>query len=77
MVGELRKSLADCDEVIKRNPYHFGALAGYAQIYIRLEYYDRALDYSRRALDGQSEHGGRPAQPDAARAPPGSSGASR
>jgi tetratricopeptide (TPR) repeat protein len=51
MVGELRKSLADCDEVIKRNPYHFGALAGYAQIYIRLEYYDRALDYSRRALD--------------------------
>ncbi|MEO8305911.1 MAG: tetratricopeptide repeat protein [Betaproteobacteria bacterium] len=50
MVGDLRKSLADCDEVIKRNPYHFGALAGYAQIYIRLEYYERALDYSRRAL---------------------------
>jgi tetratricopeptide (TPR) repeat protein len=50
LVGELRKSLADCDEVVKRNPYHFGALAGYAQIYVRLEYYDRALDYSRRAL---------------------------
>ena len=50
LAGELRKSLADCDEVIKRNPYHFGALAGYAQIYVRLEYYDRALDYSRRAL---------------------------
>jgi tetratricopeptide (TPR) repeat protein len=50
LVGELRKSLADCDEVVKRNPYHFGALAGYAQIYFRLEYYDRALDYSRRAL---------------------------
>ncbi len=49
--GELRKSLADCDEVIKRNPYHFGALAGYALIYIRLEYYDRALEYSRRALE--------------------------
>ena len=48
--GELRKSLADCDEVMKRNPYHFGALAGYAQIYARLEYYDRALEYSRRAL---------------------------
>jgi tetratricopeptide (TPR) repeat protein len=47
----LRKSLADCDEVMKRNPYHFGALAGYAQIYIRLEYYDRALEYSRRALE--------------------------
>ena len=51
LVGDLRKSLADCDEVMKRNPYHFGALAGYALIYIRLEYYDRALDYSRRALD--------------------------
>jgi len=35
---------------MKRNPYHFGALAGYVQIYVRLEYYDRALDYSRRAL---------------------------
>jgi tetratricopeptide (TPR) repeat protein len=51
LVGDLRKSLADCDEVMKRNPYHFGALAGYSQIYIRLEYYDRALDYARRALD--------------------------
>jgi tetratricopeptide (TPR) repeat protein len=51
VAGDLRKSLADCDEVMKRNPYHFGALAGYAQIYIRLEYYDRALEYSRRALE--------------------------
>jgi tetratricopeptide (TPR) repeat protein len=50
LVGELRKSLADCDEVMKRNPYHFGALAGYAQIYARLGYYQRALDYSQRAL---------------------------
>jgi tetratricopeptide (TPR) repeat protein len=51
IVGELRKSLADCGEVIKRNPNHFGALAGYTQIYIQLEYYDRALDYARRALE--------------------------
>jgi tetratricopeptide (TPR) repeat protein len=50
IVGDLRKSLADCDEVMKRNPHHFGALAGYAQIYFRLEYYDRAIEYSRRAL---------------------------
>ena len=50
LAGDLRKSLADCDEVMKRNPYHFGALAGYAQIYVSLEYYDRALEYSRRAL---------------------------
>jgi tetratricopeptide (TPR) repeat protein len=51
VAGDLRKSLADCDEVMKRNPYHFGALAGYAQIYVKLERYDRALEYSRRALE--------------------------
>ncbi len=50
LAGDLHKSLADCDEVIKRNPYHFGALAGYAQIYVRLEYYERALEYARKAL---------------------------
>jgi tetratricopeptide (TPR) repeat protein len=51
VAGDLRKSLADCDEVMKRNPYHFGALAGYAQIYVKLERYERALEYSRRALE--------------------------
>jgi tetratricopeptide (TPR) repeat protein len=51
LAGDMRKSLADCDEVMKRNPYHFGALSGYALIYVRLERYERALEYSRRALD--------------------------
>ena len=50
LAGDLKKSLADCDEVMKRNPNHFGALSGYAQIYVRLERYERANDYSRRAL---------------------------
>lgn len=50
LAGDLRRSLADCDEVMKRNPYHFGALSGYAQIYTQLEYYERALEYARRAL---------------------------
>ena len=50
LAGELRKSLADCDEVIKRNPNHFGALAGYGQIYFRLEQYERAIEYWKRAL---------------------------
>ena len=27
LLGEYQKSLADCDEVMKRNPYHFGALS--------------------------------------------------
>jgi tetratricopeptide (TPR) repeat protein len=48
--AEPLKSLADCDEVIKRNPYHFGALSGYALIYLHLGRYELALEYSRRAL---------------------------
>lgn len=50
LAGEMRKSLADCDEVMKRNPQHFGALSGYGQIYVRLEEYEKAIDYFRRAL---------------------------
>lgn len=50
LTGDLTRSLADCAEVMKRNPYHFGALAGYAQIYVRLENYERALAYAQRAL---------------------------
>ena len=50
ITGEYQKSLADCDEVIKRNPAHFGALAGYGQIYLRLDDPERALEYFRRAL---------------------------
>lgn len=51
LAGEHRKSPADCAQVIKRNPYHFGALAGYGQIYLRLEDYERSLAYFHRALE--------------------------
>jgi tetratricopeptide (TPR) repeat protein len=50
LAGEFRKSLADCDEVMKRNRYHFGALAGYGQIYFQQERYDKAIKYWKRAL---------------------------
>jgi tetratricopeptide (TPR) repeat protein len=50
LAGDLRKSLADCDEVMKRNPNHFGALAGYGQIYFQLEQYEKAIEYWKRAL---------------------------
>ena len=50
LAGEYKRSLADCDEVIKRNPQHFGALSGYGQIYLRLDQPDKALLYFRRAL---------------------------
>ena len=49
-IGEFQKSLRDCDEVIKRNPLHFGALAGYGLIYSRLEQPERSLGYFKRAL---------------------------
>ena len=51
MAGDFRHSLADCDEVMKRNPNHFGALSGYGQIYFQLEQYDKAIEYWRRALE--------------------------
>ncbi|QJR12923.1 hypothetical protein DSM104443_04017 [Usitatibacter rugosus] len=50
LMEEYEKSLADCDEVMKRNPYHFGALSGYFQIYLEMEEYERAIRYGRRAL---------------------------
>jgi len=50
LAGEYRRSLADCDEVLKRNPNHFGALSGYGQIYLQLDRPDKALEYFRRAL---------------------------
>ncbi|HET7401515.1 MAG TPA: tetratricopeptide repeat protein [Usitatibacter sp.] len=51
MAGDYEKSLADCAEVMKRNPLHFGALAGYFQIYVALDDFERAVRYGRRALD--------------------------
>ena len=51
LAGEYRRSLADCDEVIKRNPQHFGALSGYGQIYLQLGQPGKALEYFRRALE--------------------------
>jgi tetratricopeptide (TPR) repeat protein len=50
LMGEYRKSLADCDEVIKRNPLHYGALSGYGMIYVQLDQPARALEYFERAL---------------------------
>src|SRR5256885_997629 len=50
LMGAYAKSLADCDEVLKRNPYHFGALSGYGMIYLQLDQPARALEYFARAL---------------------------
>lgn len=50
LLGDYEKSLADCSEVLKRNPQHFGALSGYGMIYLQLDQPERALDYFERAL---------------------------
>jgi len=51
LAGDFRRSIADCDEVLKRNPGHFGALAGLGQIYVQLDQPADALKWLRRALD--------------------------
>jgi tetratricopeptide (TPR) repeat protein len=51
LAGDYQRSLDDCDEVIRRNPAHFGALSGYGQIYFQLEEYEKAIAWWRRALE--------------------------
>jgi tetratricopeptide (TPR) repeat protein len=50
LLGENDRSIADCDQVLARNPLHFGALAGYGQLMLRKREPRRALDYFERAL---------------------------
>ena len=50
LLGEDELSLKDCDEVVRRNPQHFGVLAGYGQIYLRKGELQRALDYFEQAI---------------------------
>jgi tetratricopeptide (TPR) repeat protein len=50
MREEWALSLKDCDEVMRRNPHHFGALSGYGQIYLNLGDFANALTYFERAL---------------------------
>jgi len=49
--GEYQRSLADCAEVIKRNPRHFGALSGAGLNHLELEENRQALGWFRRALE--------------------------
>jgi tetratricopeptide (TPR) repeat protein len=50
LTGQYQESLADCAEVMRRNPHHFGALSGYGLIYLRLDRPARALHYFEQAL---------------------------
>ncbi|MGD2140341.1 MAG: tetratricopeptide repeat protein [Burkholderiales bacterium] len=50
LVGKDEKSIADCQQVLEREPNHFGALSGYGQLMLRKHEYTRALGYFERAL---------------------------
>ena len=50
LLGEDDLSLKDCAEVLKRNPRHFGVLAGYGQIYLRKGELQRSLEFFEQAL---------------------------
>ena len=48
--GHFAESADDCQRVLQRNPYHFGALAGLAKCQLRLDQRQEALKTFRRAL---------------------------
>lgn len=59
MLGDDLASLKDCEETLKRNPMHFGALSGMAHIHLRrgdarlaLQAYTRALQANPNLEDG-------------------------
>ncbi len=51
LAGQPEKSIADCHEVLKRNPRHFGALSGLGQIYLGMDDAEKAMHWFRRALE--------------------------
>jgi tetratricopeptide (TPR) repeat protein len=51
--GEYRRSLADCQQAVKLNPIHFGALHGIGLCYAAMDDYVAAIQAFRRALELQ------------------------
>jgi tetratricopeptide (TPR) repeat protein len=50
LMGLYERSIADCEEAIRRNPMHFGALSGEGFSYLELDRPAEALRYFERAL---------------------------
>ena len=50
LMGEHEASLEDCDEVLRRNPLHFGALSGAGQNHAELGRIEQAIAFYQRAL---------------------------
>ncbi len=53
ILRQYKKSLDDCQMVIKLNPIHFGALHGLGLCYVALGEYSAAIQAFRRALEIQ------------------------
>jgi tetratricopeptide (TPR) repeat protein len=54
--GRFAESVDDCQSVLSRNPYHFGAISGMAECQLRLKRPHDALKTLRRALKLQPYH---------------------
>ena len=54
--GRYAESIQDCEHVLDRNPYHFGAISGMAQSQIRLRRPQDALKSLKRAIKIQPHH---------------------
>jgi tetratricopeptide (TPR) repeat protein len=54
--GRFAESVRDCQNVLSRNPYHFGAISGMAECLLRLRRPHDALKTMRRALKLQPYH---------------------
>jgi tetratricopeptide (TPR) repeat protein len=50
-LGEFRRAAADCERALKLNPHHYGAAAGMAQCYLKLNRPRAALHAFRAALE--------------------------
>lgn len=49
--GEFARSAADCERVLELNPYHFGAMAGLGQCYLKLKKLRAAVRCFRQAVE--------------------------
>ena len=50
LTAQYERSIADCEEALRRNPQHFGALSGLGYNYIQLGKPEKASRYFERAL---------------------------
>lgn len=56
-IGDFAASAADCRQVVQLNRYHFGALGGLGQCYLRMGQRAEALETFRKALKLQPFNG--------------------